>query len=113
MDDTDAERTDGGVTVQEQPFGLPRWVVAVVPLVLLAVVLAYLFFGSPFAALATGGTALPDVTVSYTTLPNEETVQLHVTNNGPRTVTVEQVLVDEAYWSFGMSGGDRTLQPLE
>jgi ZIP family zinc transporter len=114
MDDTDTERrSDGGVTVQEQPFGLPRWVVAIVPLVLLAAVLAYLFFGSPFAALATGGSALPDVTVSYTTLPNEETVLVHVTNNGPRTVTVEQVLVDEAYWSFQMSGGDRTLEPLE
>jgi len=112
MDDTDAERTDGGVTVQEQPFGLPRWVVAAIPLVLLAAVLAYLFLGSPFAALATGGSALPDVTVSYTTLPNEETVLVHVTNNGPRAVTVEQVLVDEAYWAFDM-GGDRTLQPLE
>jgi ZIP family zinc transporter len=111
--DTDERHTDDNMVTQEQPFGLPRWVVAIVPLVLLAVVLAYLFFGSPFAALATGGSALPDVTVSYTTLPNEETVLLHVTNNGPRTVTVEQVLVNDAYWSFQMSDGDRTLRPLE
>lgn len=114
MDANDEDgRTDGGVVTHEQPFGLPRWVVAAIPLVLLAVVLAYLFFGSPFAALATGGAPLPDVTVSYTTLPNDETILLHVTNNGPGTVTIEQVLVNDAYWQFGMTGGDRTLGALE
>lgn len=48
-------------------------------------------------------------------MPNEETVVLHVTNNGPEPVTIGQVLVDEAYWNFQVTGagGDRTLAPMQ
>lgn len=105
---------NGGVTVEEgQPFGLPRWVLALLPVVLLAIVLGLFLVGNPFAALGTGGEPLPDVTISYTTLPDQGTILVHVTNNGPDAVTVSQVLVNDAYWNFGVSGGDRTLAPLE
>ena len=108
--------SDGGTVVaRERPLGLPRWVAAVLPVLLLAVVLAGFFLVNPFAPLESGGEPLPDVTVSYATLPNDETIVLHVTNNGPDEVTVSQVLVNEAYWDFdvGGSGGDATLEPLE
>ncbi|MBX0324013.1 metal transporter [Halomicroarcula sp. F13] len=111
------QRTDGGAAVSRRgmPFGLPRWVGAVTPLVLLAVVVAGFVLLNPFAGLATGG-ALPDVTVTHTSLPNDETVVLHVTNNGPDPVTVSQVLVNDAYWDFTMfAGGEatNTLAPME
>ncbi|WP_254271895.1 ZIP family metal transporter [Haloarcula marina] len=110
-------RTDGGEAVSRtgMPFGLPRWVGAVTPLVLLGVVVAGFVLLNPFAGLATGG-ALPDVTVTHTSLPNDETVVLHVTNNGPDPVTVSQVLVNDAYWDFTMfAGGEatNTLAPME
>ena len=105
---------NGGVTVEKgQPFGLPRWVLALLPVVLLAIVLGVFLVGTPFAALDTGGEPLPDVTISYTTLPDQGTILVHVTNNGPDAVTISQVLVNDAYWNFGVSGGDRTLAPLE
>ncbi|WP_262174581.1 ZIP family metal transporter [Haloarcula laminariae] len=109
--------TDGGVTTDEeiaQPLGLPRWVFALLPIVLLVLVLGVYAFTSPLAGVQSGE-PLPDVTVTHTTLPSDETVVLHVTNNGPESVTISQVLVDEAYWNFRVegAGGDQTLAPME
>jgi len=108
--------TDGGtVTRSDRPFGLPRWIAAVLPLVLLALIAGGFFATTPFASLDSGGEPLPDVTVTHTTLPDDETVVLHVTNNGPDPVTISQVLVDDAYWTFDVrgAGGDATLAPRE
>lgn len=109
--------TDGGVTTGKEstrPFGLPRWVSALLPIVLLALVLGAFAVTSPLAGVRSGQ-PLPDVAVTHATLPDDETVVLHVTNSGPESVTVSQVLVDEAYWNFHVdgAGGDRTLAPME
>jgi ZIP family zinc transporter len=110
--------TDGGVATEResvQPFGLPRWVSAVIPVLLLVLVLGAFVFSSPLAGVQGGGEPLPDVSVTHATIPNDETVVLHVTNNGPESVTISQVLVDEAYWNFEVegAGGDQTLAPRE
>jgi zinc transporter ZupT len=109
--------TDGGVATGEEttrPLGLPRWVAALVPVVLLVAVLGLFLFASPLAGVQSGE-PLPDVTVTHATMPSDDTVVLHVTNNGPESVTVSQVLVDEAYWEFRVegAGGDRTLAPRQ
>ncbi|WP_396610652.1 ZIP family metal transporter [Haloferax sp. S1W] len=110
-------RTDGGtgVTQSERPLGLPRWAAALLPIVLLGLIAGGFFAATPFASLDTGGEPLPDVTVTHTTFPNDETMVVHVTNNGPREVTISQVLVAEAYWNFEVAGagGDNTLAPRE
>jgi zinc transporter ZupT len=110
--------TDGGVPTGEaaresRPMGLPRWVTALLPLVLLAAVLGAFVLTSPLAGVESGE-PLPDVSVTHATIPNDDTLVLHVTNNGPEAVTIAQLLVDEAYWSFALegAGGDRTLQPM-
>jgi zinc transporter ZupT len=129
VDDTDVEdggedtaasadrATDGGVATGEErtrPLGLPRWVAALLPVVLLIAVLGLFLFASPLAGVQSGE-PLPDVTVTHATMPSDDTVVLHVTNNGPESVTVSQVLVDEAYWEFRVegAGGDRTLAPRQ
>ena len=101
-------RSDGGVSrgTTARPLGLPRWLAAVLPLVLLGVVVAGFLLSSPLAALDTGGEPLPDVSVSHATLPGDDTVVLHVTNNGPGEVTISQVLIAEAYWNFEVRGAD-------
>ena len=116
-DKTEDTTTEGGVTADKeitQPLGLPRWVSALLPIVLLVLVLGVFAFTSPLAGVQSGE-PLPDVTVTHTTLPSDGTVVLHVTNNGPESVTISQVLVDEAYWDFRVegAGGDRTLAPME
>jgi len=116
-DETRNSTTDGGTPVENeiaQPFGLPRWASALLPVVLLLLVLGVFAFTSPLAGVQSGE-PLPDVAVTHTTLPSDETVVLHVTNNGPESVTISQVLVDEAYWNFRIegAGGDQTLAPME
>lgn len=109
--------TDGGTTVDrtERPLGLPTWAAALLPILLLGLIAGGFFAATPFASLDTGGEPLPDVSVTHSTLPNDETVVLHVTNNGPNEVTISQVLVAEAYWNFDVrgAGGDSTLAPRE
>lgn len=116
-DNDQSPTTDGGVQAANEParpLGLPGWAAALLPVVLLALVLGVFAFTSPLAGVQSGA-PLPDVTVTHATLPNDETVVLHVTNNGPQSVTVSQVLVDEAYWNFQVrgAGGDQTLAPME
>jgi zinc transporter ZupT len=50
------------------------------------------------------------VTVSRVTLPDDGTIVLHVTNNGPEAVSIEQVLVEDAYWEFALT---RNGEPIE
>jgi ZIP family zinc transporter len=116
--ETNDPKSDGGVAQApeqpEQPFGLPRWVMGLVPIVLLVLIVGGFIATTPLAGLA-GGEPLPAVSIDYTTLPNQDTIRLHITNNAGTPVTIEQVVVNEAYWQFSMSGagGDRTLAPLE
>ena len=92
---------------------VPRWVGAIVPIVLLAVLVGAVLAVPPFGGIESGE-PLPDVAVSHTTLPDEETLVLHVTNAGARPVSIEQVLINDAYWSFSMPGTDgTTLAPAE
>lgn len=116
-DETPARSPDGGVVTDEKPvrpFGLPAWVVAVLPLVLLALLVGAFALTSPLAGVQSGE-PLPDVTITHATLPSDDTLVLHVTNNGPEEVTISQVLVNDAYWNFEVegAGGDRTLAPME
>ena len=46
-----------------------------------------------------------ELTVVRTVLPEPGLIELHLVNGGPDPVTVAQVLVDEAYWSFWMDAG--------
>ncbi len=112
MTDGTVDRDITGDT--ERPFDLPRIVIAVLPIVLLLVILGLFAATAPLSDVQRGE-SLPDVTISHTTIPNDETIVLHVTNNGPDVVTISQVLVDEAYWNFEVegAGGDRTLNPRE
>jgi zinc transporter ZupT len=103
---TTDSRSDGGVARPvEQPFGLPRWLAAIAPLVILGLVIGG-FLLTPLLSDMGGGEALPALSIDYTTLPDGETILLHVTNNGP-PVEIAQVHVDEANWQFDVSSPGR------
>ncbi len=75
------------------------WGLALIPLILLGIVLAYLVTtGGGLTELA--GPPIEQVTVERITLPEEGLIRVEVVNDGPQEVTIPQVLVDEAYWSF-------------
>lgn len=96
------------------PFGIPRWLIALAPLVLLVVVLGIFVVTNPLGGIESGE-PLPDLSITHVQIPNERVMIAHVVNNGPDPVTISQVLVDEAYWDFRVegAGGDQTLSALE
>ncbi|AFK21068.1 metal transporter (plasmid) [Haloferax mediterranei ATCC 33500] len=103
---TTEPQSDGGIVQSsKQPFGLPRWLAAIAPLLILGVIIGGFLMTPLLSELGRGG-ALPVLSIDYTTLPNSETILLHVTNNGP-PVEVTQVHVNEANWQFDISSPGR------
>ncbi|HEV3472859.1 MAG TPA: ZIP family metal transporter [Actinomycetota bacterium] len=87
----------------------PNWLVALVPVIVIAA-LALLFARvNPIGALR----APPPVeTIAFErTVLDPNMITLRLRNDGPDPVTIAQVLVDDAYWDHTI--GDRTLGRLE
>lgn len=75
------------------------WLLVLLPLLLLGVVLAYLVVtGGGLVDLA--GPPVEQVTIQRITLPEPGIIRVEVVNDGPQSVTIPQVLVDDAYWAF-------------
>ena len=87
----------------------PNWLVALVPVMLIAA-LALLFAKvNPIASLRPPP---PVETIAFErTVLEPNMITLRLRNDGPDPVTVAQVLVDDAYWAHAI--GDRTLGRLE
>jgi zinc transporter ZupT len=80
-------------------------VAAGVPLVLLALLVTLIVRTNPGDSIR-GGTVPPveRLTIDRATL-RPGTIELTVMNDGPDPVTIAQVVVDDAYWSFTASNG--------
>lgn len=81
------------------------WVWALLPLVLLALLIAAIVRLSPGERLRPAG--MPPVeklTISRATLASDG-IRLSVMNDGPDPVTIAQVTVDDAYWTFTSERG--------
>jgi zinc transporter ZupT len=75
------------------------WGLALIPLILLGLVLTYLVTtGGGLTELA--GPPVEQISIQKITLPEGGVIQVEVVNDGPQEVTIPQVLVDDAYWSF-------------
>ena len=82
------------------------WLTALVPLVLLALLLALIVAIDPGRSLRTeGAPPVERLTVTQSEL-RPEGIILHVLNDGPDPVTIAQVIVDDAYWAFESSSGN-------
>jgi zinc transporter ZupT len=85
--------------------GLPVWVSALIPLVLLAGLVAAFFFTNPLALFKAEG--LPPIeSVSFERIelrPGQFVVTL--LNESPNPLTISQVAVDDAFWQYEISPG--------
>ena len=96
----------------EQPKGISGagWLLALVPLLLLGVVLAYLVVtGGGLRQLS--GPPVEQIKIERITLPERGMIEVEVINDGPEPVTIAQVLVDEAYWQHEITPA-RTIRRL-
>lgn len=96
----------------EEPRRAVQWLSGLAPLVLLGLLLLALFRWGPLGLLRTSFPPVEELTIERVWLPEEGEMRIRVVNGGPEPVTVSQVLVDDALWSFGMDG-DPTIGRLE
>jgi len=86
------------------------WLYGVLPLLLLLVfVLLFLRYG-PLGVFRAAFPPVEELTITRAIL-SPGTIELALTNGGPSPVTVAQVLVDEAYWTYEIRP-DRTIPRL-
>jgi zinc transporter ZupT len=86
--------------------GLRLWLLGLLPLALLAALLAAIVALEPAAAIR--GEAPPVERLTYQRVElTPQGIAATVLNDGPDPVTVAQVQVDEAYWDFTISPGRR------
>jgi zinc transporter, ZIP family len=84
---------------------LSMWIVAAAPLVLLAALIGFIVWSGPGDALRDG--AYPPVerlAFQHITLA-DGVITATVLNDGPDPVTIAQVAVDDAFWTFSASDG--------
>lgn len=90
---------------------IPRWLLAVTPLVLLGGALWLFVEFAPLHTLVGNLPPIEELSIERAEL-RAEGITLHVINGGPDPVTVAQVQVDEAYWSFTMEPRSQTMARL-
>ena len=91
--------------------GPPRWILGLLPLALLAGLVAFFFGADPTAPFRDAFPPVEDLTIERVSFPERGIMRIHVVNGGPEAVTIAQVVVDDAYWQFRMDR-DRTLPRL-
>lgn len=90
---------------------MSRWVLGLLPLALLAGLVAFFFGADPTAPFRAAFPPVEDLTIERVSFPERGIMRVHVVNGGPEAVTIAQVVVDDAYWRFEMDR-DPTLPRL-
>ena len=82
--------------------GVSRWVLGLLPLALLAGLVAFFFGADPTAPFRAAFPPVEDLTIERVSFPERGIMRVHVVNGGPEAVTIAQAVVDDAYWRFEM-----------
>jgi zinc transporter ZupT len=109
-----AAPTTQGATAERsaEPSFSWRWIaLGLLPLVLLAGVLA-IIIATDAGLGERKAPPIEELNVTRVTLPEPNEIRVNVVNDGPDAITIAQVMVDDAYWNFSLSG-DNTLGRLE
>jgi len=85
--------------VAMRPGTARAWLLGLLPLLLLAALLAWIVRTDPVGSLRGGAPPVEDLVFERVTL-SDGLIRATVVNNGPDPVRIAQVTVDEAYWSF-------------
>ena len=86
------------VTTSERQ--MPKWVLALFPLLILILLLALFAMLDPLSFFSDAFPPLEELTIQRVLFPDRAQIQLEVINGAPDPVTISQVLVDDAYWQF-------------
>jgi zinc transporter ZupT len=78
----------------------PVWLRGVLPLVLLALLVAVFVRFGPVGVFQAAFPPVEELTIQRVAFPSDGTLSVNVVNGGPEPVTIAQVTVDEAFWEF-------------
>jgi zinc transporter, ZIP family len=92
-------------TATAQPVTARVWLVALIPLILLAALLALIIKTTPADTLRGDGAPPVERLAIQRAVLRPDGIVLSVLNDGPDDVTIAQVTVDDAYWSFTSERG--------
>lgn len=91
---------------------VPKWFLAIFPLALLLALIALFFLLNPLAFFTGSFPPLEQLKIQRVLFPESGRIQLSVINGGPDSVTIAQVLVDDAYWNYEITPAN-TLERLQ
>ena len=83
----------------ESRFDGLAWALALAPLLLLGIIAALIVITEGGLS-ELSGPPIEQINIQRITLPEPGIIEVHIVNDGPEAVTIPQVLVDDAYWSF-------------
>ena len=89
-----------------------RWLLAVLPVALLAGMVFVFTRADPTAQFDAAFPPVEDLTIERVSFPETGLMRVHVVNGGPQPVTIAQVTVDDAFWRFWIDG-DPTVDRLK
>ena len=92
-------------TVRSRPATGRLWLTALLPLVLLAALIVLVVKTTPTDGLRGDGAPPIERLVIERAVLRADGIHLTVLNDGPDPVTIAQVLVDDAYWTFTADNG--------
>jgi zinc transporter ZupT len=96
----------------DRPSASRVWILAVIPLALLAVLLLVLMRTGPLGVVQPEGAPPVERLVIERAVLAADGIRLSVLNDGPDAVTIAQVTVDDAYWAFTAAEGRTELGHL-
>lgn len=78
---------------------IPTWLIAIVPVALLALLIAFFINNNPIEVASSDLPPIEELNFPRIVLENNH-IDLTVRNTGPDPVKISQVIIDEAYWNF-------------
>ncbi|MFQ5690646.1 MAG: ZIP family metal transporter [Gemmatimonadota bacterium] len=81
-----------------------RWALGLLPLALLAALVATFLEVDPTAPLRSAFPPVEQLTIERITFPAPGRMEVYVVNGGPSAVTISQVAVDDAFWPHRVAG---------
>ena len=96
----------------DRPSASRVWILAVIPLALLAVLLFALMRTGPLGLVQPEGAPPVERLIVERAVLTPDGIRLSVLNDGPDPVTIAQVTVDDAYWAFTAEGNRTELGHL-